>query len=138
MGEAIGAVISKYPTGPAVAHLRVDAQGFGWMPQEDFVKHFAADVDRVKANVMFAVQQPLPASAFEEAMGKPAWRAFPSWYLVPKNDQVIPPDLERFFAKRMQATTVEIDSSLVAMVSHPDHVTDLIVRAAESVAEMML
>ncbi len=87
---------------------------------------------------MFAVQQLLHASAFREVMGPPAWRRFPSWYLVPKNDQVIPPDLERFFAKRMQATTVEIDSSLVEMVSHPDHVTDLIVRTAKSKEENSL
>jgi pimeloyl-ACP methyl ester carboxylesterase len=134
-GESVGPLASKYPPSPATANLRVDKQGFGWIPQGDFVKHFAADVDPVKANVMYAVQQPLPLSSFNDVMGKPAWKTLPSWYLVAKNDQAIPPDLERFFAKRMGATTVEIDTSHVAMVSHPDDVTDLIIRASESVTE---
>jgi len=134
-GESAGAVLSKYPPTPAIANLRVDAQGFGWIPQEDFVKYFASDVDPVKANVMYAVQQPIQVSAYANVMGKPAWKSFPPWCLVAKNDQVIPPDLERFFAKRMQATTEEADSSHVAMVSHPDIVTDFILRASESVAE---
>lgn len=68
-------------------------------------------------------------------MGNPAWKMLPSWYLVTKNDQAIQPDLERFFARRMEATTEEIDSSHVAMVSHPDIVTDLIIGASESVTE---
>jgi pimeloyl-ACP methyl ester carboxylesterase len=136
-GEALGAVLAKYPPAPATANLRVDAQGFGWVPQVDFVKHFAADVDPVKANVMYAVQQPILASAFGTVMSTPAWKTLPSWYLVSKNDQAIPPDLERLMAKRMGATTVEIDSSHVSMVSHPDDVFNLIIRAAESVAEKM-
>ncbi len=68
-------------------------------------------------------------------MGTPAWKRFPSWYLVAKNDQIIPPDLERSFAKWMGATTIEIDSGHLAMVAHPDAVTDLIIQATESVAE---
>ncbi len=134
-GESINALISQGPPTPAVAHLRVDAQGFAWIPQDDFVKYFAAGVNPVQANVMYAVQQPILLRAFETVMGAPAWKRFPSWYLVAKKDQVIPPDAERSFAKRMEATTIEIDSGHVAMVSHPDAVTDLIVRAFESVAE---
>lgn len=134
-GESIGALNSQYPPPPALAHLRVDAQGFAWLSQEDFVKHFAFDVDPVKANVMYAVQQPASLSAFDVVMGEPAWKTLPSWYLISKNDQAIAPDLERFFARRMGATTVEIDSSHVAMVSHPDVVTDLVIHASEAVAE---
>ncbi len=95
------------------------------------MKYFAAGVDPVEANVMYAVQQPILLCTFETVMGAPAWRRFPSWYLVAKNDQVIPPDLERSFAKRMGATTIEIDSGHLAMVAHPDAVTDLIIRASE-------
>lgn len=134
-GESIGALAAQSPPGPALAHLRIDAQGFAWIPQEDFVKHFAADVDPVQANVMYAVQQPILLSAFGEVMGTPAWKTLPSWYLVAKNDQVISPDSGRFFARRMQATTVQFDSSHVVMVSHPDMVIDLILRASESVTE---
>ena len=95
--------------------------------------HFAADVDPVKAKVMFAVQQPLHWSALGEVMGVPAWKTLPSWYLVAADDQALPPDAERLFASRMGATTVEIPSSHVAMVSHPGDVAQLIETAAAAV-----
>ena len=68
----------------------------------------------------------LTGPTFDAAMGTPAWKSFPAWYLVASGDQVIPPEAERQFAARMGATTVEIRSSDVAMVSHPDEVVDLI------------
>ena len=132
-GESLGGLLSGGPQPPAIAHLRVDAQGFGWLPQNDFVEHFAADVERDKANVMYAVQQPIALSAFEDVIGVPAWKSLPSWYLVAKKDEAIPPDAERLFAKRMGATTVEIASSHVAMVSHPDAVVKLMKDAARTV-----
>jgi pimeloyl-ACP methyl ester carboxylesterase len=132
-GESIGALLAQGPPTPAIAHLDVDKQGYAWMPEEDFVGHFAADVDPVKARVMFAVQQPLSWSALADVMGVPAWKALPSWFLVADGDQTIPPDAERLFAKRMGATTVEVSSNHVAMVSHPDEVLQLIETAAQAV-----
>ncbi len=132
-GEAIQDLVSQGSPTPATAHLRVDARGFAWLPRDDFLKYFAADVDRVQANVMYAVQQPLPMSAFGERMGTPAWKSLPSWYLVAKEDQVIPPDGERAFAQRMGAITEEVQSSHVIMVSHPDRVTSLIEKAVQAV-----
>ena len=133
-GESLGALLSQGPPPPALAHLRIDAQGFAWLPQDDFVNHFAADVDPEKANVMYAVQQPLHLSALADVMGTPAWRSLPSWYMVATNDEAIPPDAERFFAQRMGATTVEIESSHVPMVSHANAVTKFIVKAAQAVS----
>ncbi|MGH9050190.1 MAG: alpha/beta hydrolase, partial [Acidimicrobiia bacterium] len=133
-GESIGALLAQGPPTPAIAHLRIDEQGFAWLPQDDFVNHFAADVDPIEANVMYAVQQPLPTSALEDVMGAPAWKNVPTWYAVAQNDEVIPPDAERLFAKRMGATTViELTSGHVGMVSHPDEVASLIQTAAQSV-----
>jgi pimeloyl-ACP methyl ester carboxylesterase len=103
------------------------------VPEDDFVHHFAADVDPVKARVMYAVQQPVAVSAFQDVMGVPAWKSHPSWFLVAEGDQAIPPDAERQFAKRMGATTVEVPTNHVAMVSHPDDVAQLIETAAEAV-----
>jgi pimeloyl-ACP methyl ester carboxylesterase len=82
---------------------------------------------------MYAVQQPLAASTLDDVMGVPAWKSHPSWYLVAENDDAIPPDAERQFAKRMGATTVEIPSSHVAIVSHPSDVAQLIETAAQAV-----
>ena len=82
---------------------------------------------------MWAVQQALASSAFTDVMGPPAWKSLPTWYLVAQNDEAIPPDAERQFAARMGATTVDIPSSHVAMVSHPAEVAELVQKAAESV-----
>ena len=133
-GESIGALVSQGPPSPALANLDVDQQGFAWLPEDDFVNHFAADVDPTRAKVMYAVQQPLAISALGEVMGVPAWKSVPSWYLVAEGDQAIPPDAERQFAKRMGATTVEVPTNHVAMVSHPHDVVQLVKTAAESVA----
>jgi pimeloyl-ACP methyl ester carboxylesterase len=134
-GESIGGLAAQGPPTAALAHLRIDEQGFAWLPQDDFVQHFAADVDPIEANVMYAVQQPLSATALEDVMGTPAWKNdVPTWFAVAQNDEVIPPDAERLFAKRMGATVTELKSGHVGMVSHPDEVARLIQTAAQSVS----
>src|SRR3989454_1521260 len=133
-GESLGALLGGGPPAPALAHLIVDEQGVAWLPEEDFVGHFAADVDPVKARVLCAVQQGLSMSTFEDVMGVPAWKSHPSWYLVATNDEAIPPEAERMFAKRMGATIIEVPSSHLAMVSHPAEVVRLIEAAANVAA----
>ncbi len=133
-GESIGALLQQGPPTPALAHLDIDAQGFAWLPEDDFVNHFAADVDPAQARVMYAVQQPLHSSALTDVMGVPAWKSLPSWYLVADGDQAIPPDAERQFAARMGADTIEVATNHVAMVSHPDEALERITTAARSVA----
>ena len=132
-GESLGALLSQGPVTPALTHLFTDARGFAWLSEDDFVNHFAGDVDPTQAKVLYAVQQPLATSAFGDVMGAPAWKTLPSWYLVAQNDEALPPDAERQFAARMGATTVEIPSSHVAMVSHANEVADLIEKAANAV-----
>lgn len=132
-GESIGALLGQGPPTPGVAHIDVDAQGFAWIPEDDFLAHFAADIDPVRAKAMYAVQQPLSMSAFDYVMGTPAWRSLPSWYLVAENDEVIPPDAERQFAARMGADTIEVPSGHCAMVSHPEETYERIAAAAKAV-----
>ena len=134
-GESIGQLLaSGGPPTPALAHLDIDDLGFARIPEDDFVEHFASGIDPVTARVMYAVQQPLATSTLGDVMGVPAWKSYLSWYLVAANDEAIPPDAERQFAARMGATTVEVATGHVAMVSHPDDVAQLIVTAAEAVA----
>ncbi len=86
------------------------------------------------ARVMWAVQQGLSMSTFEDVMGVPAWKSLPSWYPVAMNDEAIPPDAERMFAQRMGANTIEVPSGHLAMVSNPDEVVRLIEAAANATA----
>jgi pimeloyl-ACP methyl ester carboxylesterase len=133
-GESLGALLSQGPTSPALVNLSTDKQGSVWLPEEDYTGHFAADVDPVSARVMYATQQPIAGSAFGDVMGDPAWKHLPAWYLVATQDEAIPPDAERLFASRMGATTVEVTSSHVALVSHPEETVQLIKAAAEATA----
>jgi pimeloyl-ACP methyl ester carboxylesterase len=129
-GESIGKLLSGGPPTPALANVEVDEEGFAWLPEADFVGHFAADVDPIQAKVLWAVQQPLSMSTFDYTMGEPAWKSSPCWFVVAANDEVIPPDAERQFAARMGATTVELSAGHLAMVTHPETVVDLVEQAA--------
>jgi pimeloyl-ACP methyl ester carboxylesterase len=91
---------------------------------------FAADVPVATAQTMALNQHPLTMKAFTDPSGAPAWRAIPSWYMVARQDQAIPPATERFMAQRAGSHTVEIDSSHAAPVSHPSEVAGLIRTAA--------
>ncbi|MEW2331967.1 alpha/beta hydrolase [Micromonospora chersina] len=131
-GESLAALLSQGPTPPALEHLFTDQQGFMWQPQDEYVQHFAADVDPARAKAMHAAQQPIASPIFSAAMGVPAWKSLPSWYLIATQDQAIPPDAQRMFASRMGATTTEVPASHVPMVSHPEEAAQLIKTAAEA------
>ncbi|WP_089099689.1 alpha/beta fold hydrolase [Streptomyces hyaluromycini] len=93
---------------------------------------FAADLPRSQADIMAATQRPIAMSAFADKLTGAAWRTKPVYALVGKKDRAVNPSLELFEAKRANARkTVEIDSSHVSLVSHPQAVKDLIVNAAE-------
>jgi pimeloyl-ACP methyl ester carboxylesterase len=133
-GESLGGLLAQGPPTPALAHQSVDKQGFVWLTQDDFVNHFAGDVDSTKAEVLYAVQQPLSASVLNDVMmNVPGWKTLPSWYMIAQDDQALPPDAQRMFANRMGATTIEVPSGHLAMVSHPDEVANLTETAAEAV-----
>jgi pimeloyl-ACP methyl ester carboxylesterase len=131
-GESLGAVLAQDQVTPSLRHLFTDSRGFCWLSEDDFVDHFAADVDPTRARVMYAVQQALALSAFTDHMRTPAWKSMPSWYLVAQNDEVISPERQRQFAARMGATTIEVSSSHLPMVSRPQAVHELIEKAAEA------
>jgi pimeloyl-ACP methyl ester carboxylesterase len=131
-GESLGGLLAQGPPTPALAHQIVDDEGLAWLSEDDFVNHFAADVDPVAAKVMYATQQPLAVSAFSDVMTVPAWKSLPSWYLVAQDDQALAPDAQRMFANRIGATTTEVPSGHLAMVTHPAAVAKLTETAAEA------
>jgi len=91
---------------------------------------FAWDLPAAEARVLATTQGPIIASAFRTKVSNVAWKTKPSWYIVAKKDQAIAPDEERFFAKRMKATTTELDTSHVPMLSKPKDVAAVIMDAA--------
>ncbi len=127
--EDFVALSAKFPTGPVRAGVQ-EHDGFTKLSEDAFLKYFANGVDPEKAKVLYAVQWPTAASIFAGRTTVAAWRSKPSWYAVSKLDQTINPDLERFLAKRMNATTVELEAGHLSLVSHPKEVADLILAAA--------
>lgn len=129
VGEAIGAYGEKYPAALGVA-LKPDSAGFLYIDRARFHELFARDVSATEAKVMAATQKPIIGSAFDASVEQAAWKNISSWYLVTTADQAINPELQRFYAKRIGATTTEIKSSHVPFISHPAAVAQLIKQAA--------
>src|SRR5215212_6149329 len=90
--------------------------------------------DKTESEIMAAVQKPTPTnqSILGEPSGPPAWKQLPTWYQVSESDRIIPPDAQRQFAQRMNATTISVNSSHASPVSHPDEIAGLILDAAGS------
>ncbi|QWW69519.1 alpha/beta fold hydrolase [Rhizobium sp. WYJ-E13] len=130
-GEDYTALAKQYPTPPASAGL-VHAAGYAQLSEEAFVRDFAGDLPVARAKALYAVQGRISDTLFTAKTTVAAWRSKPSWYAVSKNDRTINPDLERFMAKRMNATTIELDASHVSLISQPRAVADLILAAAGS------
>jgi pimeloyl-ACP methyl ester carboxylesterase len=127
--EDFVALSAKFPTMPVRAGVQ-EHDGFTWLSEEAFLQYFANGVPREKAEVLYAEQEPTAASLFGGRTSVAAWRSKPSWYAVSKLDQTISPDLERFLAGRMKATTVELEAGHLSLVSHGQEITELILAAA--------
>jgi pimeloyl-ACP methyl ester carboxylesterase len=128
-GEDFVALSGKFPTMPARAGVQ-DHDGYTKLSEDAFLKYFANGVEHRKAEVLYAEQQPTAAALFGERTTVAAWHSKPTFYAVSKNDQTISPDLERFLATRMKATTVELDAGHLSLVSNSKQVADLILAAA--------
>jgi pimeloyl-ACP methyl ester carboxylesterase len=100
--------------------------------QSVFPHAFANDLPARIAAVLAAFQRPIALSAGLEASGPPAWKTIPSWYLVGRADNVIPPAEQRLMAERAGAKTVEVNAGHLSILSQPDAVTDLITKAARN------
>jgi pimeloyl-ACP methyl ester carboxylesterase len=104
-----------------------------YIKKSAFHDAFAGDLSLEVTNQMQATQRPFANEAFLAPSGEPAWKTIPSWYMVATEDHAIPPATERFMAQRAHASTVEVDSSHVAMISQPEATTRLILDAADSI-----
>lgn len=128
-GEDFTALAAKFPTPPANAGL-VHSDGFAQLSEEAFLDDFAGGVDRTRARALYAVQGPPAGTLFGSSTTTAAWRDKPCYYSISKRDRTTSPELERFLAQRMNATTIEVDTSHLAMITHPHAIADLILMAA--------
>ena len=111
--------------------LVIDSGGFAYLNPEMFPQAFAQDVNATEAKTMAVVQKPAHQSLFTEKSGPPAWKQLPTWFEVSEGDHIIPPDAQRMFAQRMNATTISLNSSHASLVSHPNEIAELILNATK-------
>jgi pimeloyl-ACP methyl ester carboxylesterase len=130
-GEVITAPAAKYPTPELNSALKPDEAGFVYIDRARFHEVFARDLPEAETRIMAATQKPINGKSFGETMPAAAWKTIPSWYIVSTEDRAINPDLERYYAKRIGATTTEIKASHVPFLSKPKEVTRVIEAAAK-------
>ena len=132
-GEDYSELAKKFPAPPASAGIVFDGDE-GRLSEAAFLRDFAGDLPEAKAKVLYAVQEPFHKALLTGKTTHAAWRSKPSFYAVSTEDRTINPDLERFMAKRMGATTIELKASHLSLISHPDEITQLILEAAGQVS----
>jgi pimeloyl-ACP methyl ester carboxylesterase len=134
VGETLQGLLEKFPGSKLVSAIAPDSGGFLFIDRNRFREAFAHDVSADDGLVMAAAQKPFAASNFQQPIPAAAWKNIPSWYIVARGDAAIPPELERFMAKRIGATVTEVDASHVAYISRPAEVIRVIEAAASKVA----
>jgi pimeloyl-ACP methyl ester carboxylesterase len=133
-GESIATLIANPAPVAPVPPILPPKDGFLMLDKAKFAAAFAADVDPAKAAFMADSQMPWGLEALNGAISVPAWQTKPSWYLVATADKMIPPDAQRFMAKRADSTVVEEKGSHAIYVSKPEAVAALIEQAANGVS----
>jgi pimeloyl-ACP methyl ester carboxylesterase len=134
-GESVSSLIKDPPPGVPVPPILPPKDGYLLLDKEKFAASFAADVDPEKADFMADSQVPWGVDALGGAISEPAWKTKPSWYLITKDDRMIPPPAQRFMSQRANSKVVEVAGSHAIYVSRPDAVASLINTAAKELKQ---
>ena len=131
-GSSVNDLLKDQGNLPWTQTLQIDAGGYASLSKEGVAKYFAQDLPPAEIDLIAATQGPVFGGMLDEMMSVAAYTTRPTWYIVAKHDNMIPPVLEASLAKVMGATTTVLDSSHVAMISKPQEVADIILEAAKS------
>jgi pimeloyl-ACP methyl ester carboxylesterase len=134
-GESVSSLIQNPAPGAPVPPILPPQDGFLFLDQAKFAASFAADVNPDKASFMAASQVPWGVAALNGAITQAAWKVKPSWYLVAKDDKMIPPPAQRLMSQRAGATVTEVPGSHAVYVSQPSAVAAVIEQAAQAIAK---
>ena len=129
-GQSGNDVNATMPTTGIEKEFGISSDGFASLSVKAVNEYFAPDASPEERKLIYATQVPLSGLEATEKVYDPAWTTKPSWFIVAAQDRVINPDIERYKAKLIKATTIELNSSHVPMISQPKKVTDFIIKAA--------
>lgn len=122
--------VKKIPSVPGFVNPVVDDAGFIRLSEETILTYFAEDIPDAEGRLIAATQGHLHKDTLTQRVKKAAWRSKPSYFIVSSKDQMIAPGLLRSMASNINATTVELATSHVPMLSQPMPVARLILHAA--------
>nr|WP_311182536.1 alpha/beta hydrolase [Hymenobacter volaticus] len=137
-GQSLVDVVQNYSPAPGNAEVQADAAGFQKLSMQGIHQDFAQDVPVADRNVMHATQVPWAKQALTEKIAQAAWKTRPSWCVIASADRMINPELERAEAKLIKATTLELNTSHVPMVSEPNKVAAFILAATQKLGASQL
>lgn len=135
LGAAPVVDTADFPAPPGFAHFIADAEGYLTLPADAIARDFAQDVGAAEANLIHATQGAVRGANFEQPVSVAAWTSKPSWYIVAAQDRMIDPGAQRALATKIGATTTELQSSHVPMVSRPQDVAKVIIEAARAASK---
>jgi pimeloyl-ACP methyl ester carboxylesterase len=129
-GESVNSLIANPPPGAPVPPILPPKNGFLFLDKAKFPASFAGDVDAKTAAFMAESQVPWGVDALAGVITEPAWKSKPSWYLLVRDDKMIPYTAQKFMANRANATVAEVPGSHSIYVSNPNAVAALIQQGA--------
>jgi pimeloyl-ACP methyl ester carboxylesterase len=135
-GETLGGLAKNYPPAPVFAEAYPIEDGFLLLTAKGIMEDFAQDLSLEEKKTMIATQGATQGAILSTPITKAAWHTKPSWFVIASNDRSISPEQEISTAKRMNAKTLTVPSSHVAMLAQPEKVADFIIEAAASSASL--
>ncbi len=130
-GQAVVDVVKGYPASPGGAQTREDASGFLYLSEKGMNEDFVPDLSAVERLNVYTTQGPWAKKALNDKVARAAWKTRPSWVIIDKQDRMVSPALQRDQANRIKATTLELNSGHVSILSHPREVASFIMAAAQ-------
>ena len=129
-GEASAELGKPYPPAPGLQTVKTDAAGFLSLPAESVTTNFAQDLPAAETKIMAVTQGPISGKAFSDKVTAVAWKKKPNYYIVAEQDRMIQPAEQQDFAKKIKADTTVLPTSHVPMLSRPNDVANVIIKAA--------
>jgi pimeloyl-ACP methyl ester carboxylesterase len=133
--ETLLKLLQSGPPAPNSGIMPPDENGYVWYDLKKYHSGFCADLPKEQAEFLADSQIPVSASVFGATIASPAWKSKKTWYVVATEDQTIPPDGERFMAKRMGAKVTEIKASHLVFMSKPDAVAEVVETAVKELSK---
>ncbi|MFD4941277.1 alpha/beta fold hydrolase [Streptomyces sp. NPDC058409] len=132
-GETVADVFYRAEPHPRAPTIVPDRHELIWLPEDAFADAFAQNASSQEQAQLAATQRPLAAAAIKVPVGRPAWKDRPSWFLVAEEDRMIPPDTQRFMARRMKARVRTAPVDHLPMLTAPGAVVDIVMEAVREV-----